>query len=453
MTLSTKAVYKLDLTELSRAVAAGELTPAEVTGAFLDRIAAVEGRVQAFTTLDVAGARRQAEELTAEAKTGRLRGPLHGIPFGVKEVYHVAGMPTAGDVTRPQGAPQPEDATVVRKLRAAGGVLVGKLWAGGNATRNPWNLEHHPGGSSTGSGAAAGARELPFTIGEQTAGSHLRPAMFNGVTGFKPSFGRIGRFGLVLNAWSLDHVGIMAPSVDDVALVYAALAGPNPLDRSTLPDPAPPPIIDMAGFQPPRIGVIQEYFMETSQPVMQAAMEEALRKLAAAGATVVDVTLPKEFRLAWYAHGIIFVIERATMRAPWRSGGPVRGRNPSGRTLFMPDEAARLIPAEYYLQSQRIKGYLREQVEALLHTQVDVLLTPTAAGPAPRHAEGGGDPSFQSCWSLLGLPTIQVPNGLSPEGLPLGVQIIGPMLGDEYLLRVAKWTEGVLGRLPMVPLV
>src|SRR5439155_2753234 len=125
------------------------------------------------------------------------------------------GMPTSGDVTLPLGALQPEDSAVAALLKQAGGVLVGKLWAGGSVSRNAWNLAHTPGGSSTGSGAAAGARELAFTIGEQTAGSHLRPATFNGVVGFKPSFGRISRFGLVLNAWSLDHVGTMAQSVDD----------------------------------------------------------------------------------------------------------------------------------------------------------------------------------------------------------------------------------------------
>ncbi len=448
-----KAIYKLDVVELSRAVASGALTPAEVTEAFLARIEAVEARVRAFTTLDKGGARMQAEALTAEARAGRLRGPLHGVPFGVKEAYHVAGMPSQGDVTLPKGAPQPEDATVVTRLKAAGAVLVGKLWAGGTVTRNAWNLEHTPGGSSTGSGAAAGARELPFTIGEQTAGSHLRPAMFNGVVGFKPSFGRIGRFGLVLNAWSLDHVGIMAPSVDDIAMVYAALAGPDPRDPSTLPGPAPGPTIDMTGFRPPRIGIIREYFMETSAPVMQAATEAALQRFAAAGAEVLDVVLPKEFRLSWYAHGIIFVTERATMKSPWREEGLVRGRAPSGRTLFMPDEMARLIPTEYYLQSQRIKRYLRGEVEEIMRTRVDVLLTPTAAGPAPKASEGGGDPSFQSCWSLLGVPTIQVPNGLSPEGLPLGIQIIAPMLADGYLLQVGKWAEAALGRLPVAPLV
>lgn len=446
-------VYKLDVGDLTRAVASGTLTPTEVTEAFLARIEAVEPRVKAFTTLDPEGALAQAKALTAEARTGRLRGPLHGIPFGVKEVYHVAGMPTDGDVTLPKGTPQPADSTVVTKLKDAGAVLVGKLWAGGGITRNAWNLEHTPGGSSTGSGAAAGARELPFTIGEQTAGSHLRPAMFNGVVGFKPSFGRIGRFGLVLNAWSLDHVGTMAPSVDDTALVYAALAGPDPLDPSTLPDRPPPSTIDMTGFMAPRIGVIREFFMETSEPAMQKATEEALQQLAKAGAEVVDISLPKEFRLSWYAHGIIFATERATMKSPWREDGPVRGRAPSGRTLFMPDEVAPLIPTQYYIQSQRIRRYLQEQVGAIVGSQVNVLLTPTAAGPAPKASDGGGDPSFQSCWSLLGFPTIQVPNGLAPNGLPLGVQIIAPMLADAYILCVAKWTEGVLGRLPVVPLV
>lgn len=447
-------VYKLDVAEISQAVGSGTLTPTEVTEAFLARIDAAEPRVKAFTTLDKDGAWKQAAQLTLEARAGRLRGPLHGVPFGVKEVYHVAGMSTDGDVTLPKGALQPEDSTVVAKLKEAGAVLVGKLWAGGGGdTRNAWNLDHTPGGSSTGSGAAAGARELPFTIGEQTAGSHLRPAMFNGVVGFKPSFGRVGRYGLVLNAWTLDHVGTMAPSVDDTALVYAALAGPDPLDPSTLPDRPPAGTIDMTGFRPPRIGVIREFFFETAEPAMQKATEEALEKLASAGAVVTDVTLPKEFRLSWYAHGIIFATERATMKSPWREDGPVRGRSPSGRTLFMPDEVAPLIPTQYYIQSKRIRRHLQEQVGKIMGPQVDVLLTPTAAGPAPKASDGGGDPSFQSCWSLLGFPTIQVPNGLAPDGLPLGVQIIAPMLADEYILRVAKWTEGVLGRLPVVPLV
>lgn len=440
--LSTIDVCQASVTTLAELVANGRATPSEVLEAYLERLDAVEGRVQAWSHLDVAGARATAARLTDEAAAGKLRGPLHGIPFGIKDEFHVEGMPTY--FADPEGKPQPVDATAIMRLREAGAVILGKthmpIDGRMSPTRNPWNLAHTAGGTSSGSGAAVAARMVPVALGEQTAGSNLRPAAFCGVDGLKPTFGRISRFGCYQFSWSYDHVGLIGLTMADLALVLSAIAGPDPRDPTTLGEPAPPAELDVSSIRPPRIGVVRNFFPERTQPVMQEAIERSAARMKDAGATVTDVLLPEDFGLIWMVHRLALATEASAFHSR-RYAGPKPAR-PNLR-----DRVAAAIPASYYLQAQRIRRHLWQTVLGLLGA-VDALLLAATAGPAPEGTRSTGDASLLVPWSCLGYPAITLNGGLSPAGLPLGLQLVGAPLADYALLRTGAWCEQALGRLP-----
>ena len=430
---TTLSITDLKAREIAQGVAGGAFTPNDVLEASLARVAEVDDRVQAWTILDVEGARAQAEALTAEAAAGKLRGPLHGVPVAIKDEFHIAGMPTLmrGDSPPPEAA----DATCVARLRAAGAIIVGKTTMPINGkmppTRNPWNLAHTAGGTSSGSGAAVGSRMVPFAIGEQTAGSNLRPAAYNGVSGLKPTYGRISRFGCYPFAWSRDHVGLIGLDMPDIALALSVLAGPDPLDPSAMADPAPSADLNMIAYKPPRIGVVKNFFPERTGEVMQGAVDSAAVRFAAAGATVVDVMLPEEYGLTWSAAAAIGA-EGATMNA----GKPAAGR--------MGQRVTELIPATYYIQARRIRTWLTELVSKM-YADVDALLMAVAPTPAPRGLESTGDANLLACWSYLGFPAITVNAGLSDENLPLGLQFVGAPKEDYELHATRRLVRGRAG--------
>lgn len=446
---TTQELFQLGVSEIAEAIAKGELSPSQVVESFISRIDALEGRVSAWSYLDIEGSRSQAAELTAEAAAGKLRGPLHGVPVGIKDEFHVQDMPTA---MMGEGAlPQNEDATPVARLRAAGAIIMGKTFMPVEGkmppTRNPWNLEHTAGGTSSGSGAAVGARMVPVALGEQTAGSNLRPAAYCGVSALKPTYGRISRFGCYPFAWSFDHVGIIGLSMQDIALVFSVIAGPDPKDPTTLALPVPPADIRVDGLRPPRIGVVRNFFPERTQPVMQDAIEKAVAGFREVGGEVQDIMLPKEFGLTWHAHKLISGAEGATFNARRMAAGPRGG----GGFGFANRELGSLIPSTYYLQAQRVRRWLHTHLQELFK-DVDSLLMPTAPGPAPRGLETTGDASLLVPWSFLGYPAISVSGGLSPDGLPLGLQLVAAPLAEQSLLEVGAWCEKVLGQLPAPPL-
>ncbi|MDE2837601.1 MAG: amidase [Chloroflexota bacterium] len=433
-------IEQLGAADIVRGVTDGAFSPVDVIEAALDRIGAIEGKVQAWSLLDADGARAQAAAVTADLAAGKAPGPLAGVPVGIKDEFHVRGMPTGMRGTGELPI-EPEDATCVARLRAAGAIIMGKthLPVQGRIppTRNPWNLEHTAGGTSSGSGAAVGARMVPVAIGEQTAGSNMRPAAYCGVAGIKPSYGRISRFGCMPFAWSIDHVGIIGLSVADLALVLSVIAGPDPRDPTTLPDPAPQADLDAPSIRPPRIGVVRNFFLERSEPVMRDAVEDATSRLKEAGAAVGDLLLPDTFGLTWHLHRIIGGAEGSTYHAADHDERALPGSG--GRV-------GSLLPASYYVQARRIRSWLRVAL-AEMFADVDVMAMPTAPGPAPR-GQSTGDAVLLRPWSLLGFPTVTVPCGLSPEGLPLGLQLVGAPRADYGLLRVSLWCEQALGRLP-----
>jgi Asp-tRNA(Asn)/Glu-tRNA(Gln) amidotransferase A subunit family amidase len=400
----------------------------------------VEAAVNAWSLLDVEGARAQARTLTAETERSQFRGPLHGIPIGVKDEFHVAGMPTGmrGWSELPQ---EQEDATCIAKLRAAGAVILGKTHMPVNGkippTRNPWNSSHTAGGTSSGSGAAVAARMVPAAIGEQTMGSNLRPAAYCGIDAIKPTYGRISRFGCYPFMWSQDHVGIIGLTMEDIALVLSVIAGPDERDPTTLDLPAPDPNLRIDGYAPPRIGLVRNFFPERSTDLMNSTVEAAAERLRTAGAHIVNAVLPAEFGLLWHLRYIL----EAEMNLFHTYDPAISPLAPEPAP-----KATDLIPVNYYLQARRIKTWLVRLVGDFL-SEFDALLMAATPSPAPG-ADSLGDASLLYPWSTLGFPTITINSGLSPEGLPLGLQFVAHRLQDYELLRVGAWCEGVLGRLP-----
>jgi len=439
--IRTVDVASITLSELAEAIAGGHLTPSEALEAYLERLDAVEGRVQAWSHLDLAGVRAAAAALTAESAAGRLRGPLHGVPFAAKDEFHVAGMPTY--FADPDGRPQQATATPIERMRAAGAVLVGKthMPVGGvmPPTRNPWNLAHTAGGTSSGSGAAVAARMVPFALGEQTAGSNLRPAAYCGVAGLKPTFGRVSRFGCYQFSYSHDHVGLIGLTMADLALVLSVVAGPDPKDRTARAEAPPPAQLSIEEMRPPQIGVVRTFFPERTTPVMLDAIERSAERLRDAGATLVDVALPADFGLVWMVHRLINATEAFTLHS--------RKYAEPGSPPPLRDRIAALIPTSYYLQAQRIRHHLWQELQELFE-QTDALLMAAAPGAAPAGTASTGDASLLVPWSCVGFPAITINGGLSPEGLPLGLQLVRPPMTDHTLLRIGAWCEQILGRLP-----
>ena len=439
-------VYTRGVAEIAGAVARSEVTPSQVAEAFLARIEAVEPRVHAWSYLDVEDVRAQAAALTAEAAAGRLRGPLHGVPVGIKDEFHVKGAPTAmRGLASP--VPEPEDATCVARLRAAGAIIMGKTWMpvdGKNPpTRNPWDLERTPGGSSSGSGAAVAAGMAPIAMGEQTGGSTLRPAAYCGIAGLKPTFGRISRYGCYPFSWSFDHPGIIGHTLEDIALVLSVVAGPDQRDPTTLQEPPPEAGLGMGSYAPARIGVVRNFYPERTQPAMQQAVDASAERLARAGAAVTDILLPEAFSALWAVHRLVGAVEGAAFHAHRVSATPDFGT--VRRHLF-----GAAVPGTYYLQAQRIRRWLGSQVEAQLTSQgLDILLMPAVPGPAPEGLDSTGPPVLLQPWSTLGYPALSINGGLSPEGLPLGLQFVAGPGRDYELMRLGAWGQEVLGRLPM----
>src|SRR3989441_46747 len=392
----------LGVREAAAAIRAGALSPVELVDACLARIRALDGGLKAWAHVDERGARATAREREAEAREGRLRGPLHGVPVGVKDIFDVAGLPTTGGA-RPFAHTRPSvDATAVTRLRAAGAIVLGKTvttefaYRDPAPTRNPWNLAHTPGGSSAGSAAALGARMAPLALGSQTVGSVLRPAAYCGVVGFKGTHGLVPVAGVIPLAWSLDHVGVLARSVADAALAMSVLSGKD----------LEPPAVGA-----PRLALAPELLGRASREVA-AHVEAVADACARAGATVSKVELPETFRGLHAAGLTVLEAEAAAYHAP----SFAKHADDYGAEMRSLIEAGLGHPAAAYIQANRARLAFREDVMPLLMAH-DALLCPTAPAPAPAGlgSTGGGSP-FAPGGKARG-PAVFPPRGLAPAGL------------------------------------
>jgi Asp-tRNA(Asn)/Glu-tRNA(Gln) amidotransferase A subunit family amidase len=419
---------QLTAAQAARLIRAGNLKSEDLVRACLERIAARDGEVRAWTHYDAELALRRARELDRAAGP---RAPLHGIPVGVKDVIDTADLPTQYGSPIYRGFQPRADAACVSLARSAGAIILGKTATTEFAsihpapTRNPLNLDHSPGGSSSGSAAAVADFMVPLAYGTQTAGSTIRPAAFCGVVGYKPSFNLINRAGLKFSAESLDTIGFFGRSVEDVALFAYAVSGQG------MPDFEP--------SQPARIGVHRTPRWPTAEASAQSALEQAAQVLAAAGAVVEDFDLKTEFELLYEIQGVIMRYEAARAMA-WETrqhrellSAEFAERMDQGMAISRNEYQVAMTQAEQCRQ-----GFAGELAG------FDVLLTPSAVGEAPLDVNTTGDAVFNRNWTLLGVPCVHVPSSVGPRGLPLGVQVVGASGSDLETLRCAHWIEAAL---------
>lgn len=429
-------MYELGAAEAARRIRAGTLSPSNLLAACLKRTDAVEPAVAAWVRLDRDAAARVAVQRDIEAREGRFMGPLHGVPIALKDIFDAAGVPTTAGAPAWATRTPAVDAPSVAALRGAGAVPMGKLattpfaYLDPSVTRNPWDPEHTPGGSSSGPAAAVAARMVPLALGSQTVGSVLRPAAYCGVVGLKPTHGRISAAGVLELAGSLDHVGVFARAVEDCALALTVLVGGDPA-----PDDYVGAVVDPPA---PRLGVLAP-FLARATPEMGKHLEAVTRGLEAAGARLEDVALPAAFASIYDVGATVLRAEAAAAHAPLFPAHAAE-YPPKIKELI---ELGHAISAPVYLAAQAARRQVREAVGAIA-ARYDAFLLPTIGAPAPRGLGSTGDPSFCSPWSFLGMPAITLPTGVE-GGLPLAVQLVAAPWSEARLLAAAAWCERVIG--------
>ncbi len=422
-----------------------QLSCEELLSCCLHRIDEREADVRAWILVDREGAIAAARELDAEFAAGRDRGPLHGIPIGIKDIVDVAGWPTAAGSAEWKDRIAERDATLVAKLRDAGAVLLGKTVTTQYAsfdppvTRNPWNLERTPGGSSSGSAAAVAEGMCLAAIGSQTGGSITRPASYCGVCGCKPSYGRVSLRGVLPLAPSMDHPGPLARSVEDLQLAYHAIAGYDPDDPHTFAchqDADDAASGDANETQAPRLGQLDGMFSEMASDDVRHAFSQAVETLRSAGATIEKAALPPEFDGILAQHGVVMATEAAAVHEERI------GRHPEeyGPCITKLVNEGLSVRATDYVRAREHQLLTKRTILRTLHG-FDALIGPATTDAAP-DASTTGNPAFNSPWSYTGLPVVSFPVGLSPDGLPLAVQLVGWPHGEAGLFRAARWCAG-----------
>ena len=448
----TTELHYLTIGEASGLLQSGKLSPVELTRAFLDRIDALDDTLECYITVLHDGAMADARQAEAEILRGEYRGPMHGIPIALKDLYDTAGIRTTASSKVMADRVPTEDATTTARLKAAGAVLLGKLamhefaLGGPDPTngfplaRNPWNLDHIPGGSSSGSGAGIAAGLCMGTLGSCTGGSIRGPAAFCSIAGIKATYGRVSRYGVVPLSWTLDHCGPMTWTVEDSAIMLQAIAGYDPKDpttsRAPVPDYSESLVDDIEGM---RIGVPRHFFFADDPTIDKdtlAAVDDALATLEDMGAHVEEVSVPM-LEHAGAAQPVImlseaFAYHQNNLRSkPELFGEMVRARFRTGGLFSGGD----------YVQAQRARNALKREFAEVLR-KVDVVASPTMSNPAPRFdtidaMTTSRVPSFTGPYNLTGMPAISVPCGFTPAGLPVGLQLAGKPFDEPTVFRAA----------------
>ncbi|HWP60726.1 MAG TPA: amidase [Candidatus Acidoferrales bacterium] len=433
-------LHWLSAAEGARLIRDGAITSEQLVEACLGRVREVDAEVQAWAFLDGDYALAQARAADEYRLSGKPIGPLHGVPVGIKDIFDTADMPTEfGSILYAGRAPS-RDATVVAKLRAAGAVIMGKTvttefaYFAPGKTRNPHNPEHTPGGSSSGSAAAVAAGMVPLALGSQTNGSTIRPAAFCGVIGFKPTHGLISRHGVLALSRTLDHVGLFARTIDDIALLAAELAGHDESDPDTKPR-ARLPFLEVAREEPPlapMFAFVKTPMWERADDDTREGFSEIIGDL---GPQAEEVELFSSAAEAWEWHKTIMAAEMAfNLEGEWK-----KSREKLSAQLRSQIERGREVKAVDYQRALARCRPVYENFAELFEQRYDAILTPAAPGAAPRGLASTGDPSFCTLWTLLGMPAVSLPLLESASGLPIGVQLVGPRDGDARLLRTARW--------------
>jgi aspartyl-tRNA(Asn)/glutamyl-tRNA(Gln) amidotransferase subunit A len=473
--MTGKDLPALSIADLQSLLREREVSPREVLEALRARIEAVDGEIDAYLSVDFEAAAKEAEKANADL-------PMGGVPIAIKDIINVAGQPCTCASKILCGYRAPYDATVIRKLRAAGAIPFGKTnmdeFAMGSSTensamkltRNPWDLSRVPGGSSGGSAAAVAANEAFGALGSETGGSIRQPAALSGVVGLKPTYGRVSRFGVVAFASSLDQVGPLTKTVRDSALIMNAIAGHDRQETTSLNEPVPDYTAqlgkDLRGF---RLGLAKEYMIEGTDPQVKTAINAAVKHLNSLGAEIIDVSLPHTD----YATAVYYILATAEASANLARLDGVRygyrAENPKdlldfyGRTRgegFGLEVKRRIILGTYvlssgyydayYLRAQKVRELIRQDF-AKAFEKVDALISPTSPVPAFKFGERTADPLqmyladiFTSPANLAGICGISVPCGFAEvdgHRLPIGLQLLGKALDEARILQIADGYE------------
>ena len=435
--MSSTDLHSLAASDAAARIASGEITSEALVGACLDRIAALEPQVQAWAFLDRERALAQAKAADETRKAGKGVGPLHGVPVGIKDIIDTVDMPTEHGSAFFAGRQPEADASCVAALRAAGAVILGKTVTTElathvpNKTHNPRNLEHTPGGSSSGSAAAVACDMVPLALGTQTQGSVIRPGSFCGVYGFKPTFGTIPRTGVLAQALSLDTIGVYGRSIEDVALIADVLSVYDDRDRASLPGSRSR--MHATAMQewslPPLFAFVKTHAWKDADPSTHEAFGELVEQL---GDQAREIDMDATCARASEASAILQDVELAA------NFGPILDRAPDKVTKSLADriERGRRVRGIDYVAALEARKIFRDTLEEVF-LDYGTILTPPARGVAPKGLETTGDPVFCGLWTYLGVPAITMPL-LEVDGLPLGVQLVGAPRDDARLLRTAR---------------
>ena len=466
-----RSIGRITAAELGRLIGRGEVSPTEAVNSYLERVDLLNGKLGAMTLVGREEALGEASELEKELASGLSRGPLHGVPVGIKEQIDVRGWPTTGGSSILREAVADRDATVTSRLREAGAIILGKL----NMTElaiaetiefpygtplNPWNPDRSPGSSSAGSGTATAAALCAATLGGDTGGSIRIPAAYCGIVGLRPTFGRVSRAGTLAACWSMDTIGPMTRTVEDAALVLKAIAGPDPRDGWAADSPVPDYARSLdAGVKGLRMAVISDLMdPDLVDPEVISAVSEAARIFEALGASVHEVSLPMVAH-AGPIHWTLCYVEFGQV-----NGETIRNRaNELTHMVRIAVTAGSLIPGVTYYKALQLREMLRREILEALECY-DVLVCPTMSSGAPLRApdvytrssaevkEGlTGPVRLTAPFSHAGVPALSVPCGLTSERLPIGLQLVGRPFQEEMVFRAGRSYEAQTGWHEMNP--
>jgi aspartyl-tRNA(Asn)/glutamyl-tRNA(Gln) amidotransferase subunit A len=439
------APYTLTIAQAAEQIRSRLLSPVDLVTSCLARIDQLEPQLQAWITVDRDGALAAARQCEAEIVGGEYRGPLHGIPVALKDIFFTKGLRTTAASPIYEHFVPDYDATTVRKLREAEAIILGKAQTTEFATlkpsptRNPWKLEHTPGGSSSGSAAAVAASMCPAALGSQTYGSVIRPAAYCGCVGVKPSYGRVSAHGLFALCWHLDHVGLFTRTVRDAAILLYVLAGDDSIDPACSTLPVPDYQSAVYNPLPPRVGLVRDFFLEKANEETRKHVEAVAERFARLGAQVEEARLPNSFVGEQEAHFKMLYAEAAVAHAE-RYAQHKEQYSPQLQDLI---ERGKRISMAEYVELRRHQQRFRHDMEVLCQS-FDVLLTPSTPAPAPKGLLSTGDPSFNGPATFSGHPSLGLPSGLSADGLPFSIQLMSASFREDKLIAAGQWCEQAL---------
>lgn len=434
--------------EARDALEQGSISAQELVEACFQRIDELEDSIGAWAHLDKEVALEQARQADEFRSRGLPVGPLHGLPIGIKDIIDTSDYPTERGSVLYQGRTTTDEATLVSLLREAGAIILGKtvttefaVFSPGK-TSNPHNTEHTPGGSSSGSAAAVASAMVPLTVGTQTNGSVIRPASYCGVYGFKPSFGRISRHGVLKQSSPLDTIGVFARSLADLALISDVLFRYDANDTAMKPTAAP--CISKLLAQTPPLDPHFAFIRTPKWEQVESSSKDGFRELIdivnqSVEKTIDIVDLPSDFDAIYQDHQNIMEADLAISFAREYRDGKSKL---SSVLCEMIERGQKVLATEYNTSLGKIEEY-RECLEEIFD-EYDAILTPSTFGPAPKGLDNTGSPVMNTIWTFCGTPTINIPLLQSPDGLPVGIQVVGSLHDDARLFRTARWLLEVL---------